>query len=364
MDQQAPEKLVVTATEVQAVEISPVPGEMKTKLPKAIPLWARFVLLPLVLVLPILCIVSAVLRVALRNVQPRKREAWANYLNSLLIASGLLSVVATVLIFSYSPLPPEAISAGMADLDARVGFPTLPTADKIDGVELSQTMKPLVMVASPAQKRWFHDFDSASGMIGAAMLLHADSTGYLFATAKHVADGLGWSKEKQNVRVLLSSGVGTWGAATVIARHHDADVALLWVPRRSGHGNFDQPLAAEGSAKPGEGVYVIGHPEGLYYTVTNGIISRLDSEILQISAPVSPGNSGGPVYDDHGELLGVVSYKVDKSFAPNAENLNFAVSANLLRHVEGWDFRGEGRTHLESYLQALNLQHASTNTGK
>jgi S1-C subfamily serine protease len=360
VSQQAPEKLVVTATEVEAVQVSAVPGEMKTKLPAAIPIWARLVLMPLVLVLPILCIVSAVLRVALRNVQPRRREAWAHYLNSLLIASGLLSVVATVMLFSYSPVPPDAISGGMADLDARVGFPTLPSADKFDGMQLSETMKPLVMVASPAQKRWFHNFDSASGMIGAAMLLHADSTGYLFATAKHVADGMGWGKDKQNVRVLLSSGVGTWGSATVIARHHDADVALLWVPRRSGHGDFNQPLATDGSAKPGETVYVIGHPEGLYYTVTNGIISRLDNEILQISAPVSPGNSGGPVYDDRGELLGVVSYKVDKSLAPNAENLNFAVNADLLRHTEGWDFRTDGRGHLESYLHALEATNPKT----
>jgi hypothetical protein len=276
----------------------------------------------------------------------------------------LLSAVATVLIFSYSPLPPDAISAGLADMDARVGFPTLPTANKIDGVELSDTMKPLVMVASPAQKRWFQNFDSASGMIGAAMLLHADSSGYLFATAKHVADGLGWSKDSQKVRVLLSSGVGTWGAATVIARHRDADIALLWAPRHSGHGDFNQPIAADGSAKPGESVYVIGHPEGFYYTVTNGIISRMDGEILQISAPVSPGNSGGPVYDDRGELLGIVSYKLDKSFAPNAENLNFAVNANLLRHMDRWDFRGDGRVHLQSYVQSLDSSKDSSTTGK
>jgi len=191
VDQQAPEKVVVTPTEVQAVQISTVPGEMKTKLPAAIPIWARLVLMPLVLVLPLLCIVSVVLRTALRNVQPRRREAWAHYLNSLLVTSGLLSVAAAVLIFSYSPLPPDAISAGMADLDARIGFPSLPSADKFDGIQLSETMKPLVMVASPAQKRWFRNFDSASGMIGAAMLLHADSTGYLFATAKDVVDGLG-----------------------------------------------------------------------------------------------------------------------------------------------------------------------------
>jgi hypothetical protein len=80
--------------------------------------------------------------------------------------------------------------------------------------------------------------------------------------------------------------------------------------------------------------------------------------MLQISAPVSPGNSGGPVYDEQGNLVGVVSSTLDKSAQPNAENLNFAVAAKALLREAGWDFAQGGRERFQEYLQA------SRNTGK
>jgi hypothetical protein len=74
--------------------------------------------------------------------------------------------------------------------------------------------------------------------------------------------------------------------------------------------------------------------------------------VLQISAPVSPGNSGGPVYDEQGNLVGVVSSTFDKGLAPNAENLNFAVAAKALLHELGWEFTPEGRHRFQEYLHA------------
>jgi S1-C subfamily serine protease len=101
---------------------------------------------------------------------------------------------------------------------------------------------------------------------------------------------------------------------------------------------------------------VIGHPEGLKYTLSTGIISRMDNSTLQISAPVSPGNSGGPVYDQQGNLLGVVSSTLDKSYQPNAENLNFAVSAQALLKDSDWEFSKDGKEYLELYLKKLSEQ--------
>ena len=58
-------------------------------------------------------------------------------------------------------------------------------------------------------------------------------------------------------------------------------------------------------------MFVIGHPEGLRFTLSTGIISQI-LRTIQISAPVSPGNSGGPVFDDKGELVAIVTSMVDK----------------------------------------------------
>ncbi|HEX4604880.1 MAG TPA: S1C family serine protease, partial [Candidatus Angelobacter sp.] len=58
---------------------------------------------------------------------------------------------------------------------------------------------------------------------------------------------------------------------------------------------------------------------------------------LQVSAPISPGNSGGPVYDELGNLLGIVTSKVARSMEPDAENLNFAISTDALLHEADWE---------------------------
>lgn len=68
----------------------------------------------------------------------------------------------------------------------------------------------------------------------------------------------------------------------------------------------------------GQQVVVIGHPLGLVYSIVDGVVSSPERDMgpfdemvwFQISAPVSPGNSGGPVLNRWGELLGVVSFRL------------------------------------------------------
>jgi S1-C subfamily serine protease len=179
-----------------------------------------------------------------------------------------------------------------------------------------------------------------SGMLGAAMILQADSHGYLLATARHVADGEDWRSRHGAQKVMVSDGMNGWAAAQVLARHKQLDIALLWLERREGQADFRQPIASYKSVQTGEKIYVIGHPEGLNFSVSNGIVSRMPgNDVLQISAPVSPGNSGGPVYDEYGNLLGVVTSKVARSVEPEAENLNFAISTEALMHQSDWELQ-------------------------
>jgi hypothetical protein len=86
----------------------------------------------------------------------------------------------------------------------------------------------------------------------------------------------------------------------------------------------------------------------------------MENSTLQISAPVSPGNSGGPVYDQQGNLLGVVSSTLDKSYQPNAENLNFAVSAQALLREGDWEFSKDGKEYLQDYLKKLAQKQDTT----
>jgi S1-C subfamily serine protease len=332
--------IVITTQEVAKAQI-PVQSapEVRPKTPNPVSLWVRLALAPLALVLPLLCLVALILRVSVRGQAPRVRQTWSSYLLTLLIVSGFFSTVLAIFLFSVPMVQtPDAISSALADLDERNNFPTLPSGRVMSSVELSSTLKPLVLMASPAAKRWFQQSYETSGLLGAALILHADSHGYLLATARHVADGEGWRSQHGAQKVMVSVGMNGWASAQVVGRHRRLDVALLWLERRSGDADFTQPVATYGSVQTGEKIFVIGHPEGLNFSVSNGIVSRTPgNDMLQISAPVSPGNSGGPVYDEHGNLLGIVTSKVARAVDPEEENLNFAISTDALLHESDWE---------------------------
>lgn len=87
-----------------------------------------------------------------------------------------------------------------------------------------------------------------------------------------------------------------------------------------------------GKLNVGEKVYVISSPKGLENTISEGILSgirEIDTEkkILQITAPVSEGSSGGPVFDKNGEVIGIATFLIKE-----AQNLNFAMPINLIKH--------------------------------
>jgi S1-C subfamily serine protease len=343
------DKIVISPNEITEIkEVLNQPAHIEPKLPPAIPWWARISVGILALCLPLLCLIAIILRVAFRGQAPRIRYAWASFLSTLLIISGFLTSAAAVVGLSLGPVP-AIVATGLSELDERTDFPTLPAAKDLSGADASSELKPLVAVISPTAQSFFSKREVLSNSFGAGMLLEANQQGYLFATARHVV-GMGAWTLKDRHRAMLSLSSGVWAGAEVVARHTSLDLVLLWVPRHSGSADFMQPIA---TPKEGESIFVIGHPEGLKYTLSTGIISRMENSTLQISAPVGPGNSGGPVYDQQGNLLGVVSSTLDKSYQPNAENLNFAVSAQAFLKENGWEFAKNGKLRLEEYLNHL-----------
>jgi len=223
----------------------------------------------------------------------------------------------------------------------------------MSAVEIAAATKPLVFIVTP-DSFGPPDADSLeTAAIGAGTLLSADDDGYLVATNRHVVDERGLLSLRRNSdRVLVVSSEGSYADAQVVGRHRSLDLALLWVARHGGHAAFRQPVSAFRNIPVGDPVFVVGHPQRLFFTLSNGLVSRLDGrDLLQLSAPISPGNSGGPVYDSQGLLLGIVTYKVDKQLSPNAENLNFATRADAFLSDEGWDFYNQGSARLKRFLE-------------
>lgn len=87
-----------------------------------------------------------------------------------------------------------------------------------------------------------------------------------------------------------------------------------------------------GSIAPGQKILVLGSPKGLPATISDGIISGIrdfeGTHLLQITAPISPGSSGGPVLNFNGELIGISVGQFEEG-----QNLNFAIPSSVLEKV-------------------------------
>ena len=129
----------------------------------------------------------------------------------------------------------------------------------------------------------------------------------------------------------------------VVSSDANNDLALLQAPSTVTFKDFAR--IRDRSFHSGDSVVAIGFPyHGLLtsdFTVTTGIVSSLsgmrnDTRFLQISAPVQPGNSGGPLFDTTGQIVGVVTAKIPVLRIAAAtgnipENINFAIKTGALR---------------------------------
>jgi hypothetical protein len=104
------------------------------------------------------------------------------------------------------------------------------------------------------------------------------------------------------------------------------DLAVLSVPSLSAP---SLPIGDSTKLAVGDTVYAVGNPRGLEGTFSQGIVSsirHIDSQIiLQITAPISPGSSGGPILNERGEVVGVAVATFE-----DGQNLNFAIPASYL----------------------------------
>jgi S1-C subfamily serine protease len=115
------------------------------------------------------------------------------------------------------------------------------------------------------------------------------------------------------------------------------DLAVLRFPAyKDGWKNITDPdlffeqlfLATDSSlVQEGDRVIVVGNPEGLRGTAAEGIVSsvRMRGALFQISAPVSEGSSGSPVFNEGGYVIGIATMSAKKG-----QNLNFAIASNVI----------------------------------
>ncbi|MEX2111787.1 MAG: transglutaminase family protein [Pirellulales bacterium] len=159
--------------------------------------------------------------------------------------------------------------------------------------------------------------DGSRDNVGTGFIISPDG---LIATNFHVAG------EGRAVRVQLADGRG-FDVAAVEAFHRQHDLAILRIDAK------DLPALELGDTdlvKQGQRVVALGNPAGLRHSVVSGVVSavrEMDGRpMIQVAIPIEPGNSGGPLVDLQGRVLGILTMK-----SLVTPNLGFAVSINLLK---------------------------------
>jgi serine protease Do len=148
----------------------------------------------------------------------------------------------------------------------------------------------------------------------------------LIVTNNHVVDGV------DRVQVVLSD--GTQVDATIVGQDPQTDLALIRIERVEGLEPL--PLGDSDEILPGDWVVAIGNPFGLDHTVTVGIVSAKNRDIghgsyddyIQTDAAMNPGNSGGPLLNMRGEVVGI-----NAAINPEANTIGFAIPINLAKEI-------------------------------
>lgn len=177
-----------------------------------------------------------------------------------------------------------------------------------------ESIPKLVKRVQPAVVTIF-TFDKSGKPTGQGSGFFVDKQGLLI-TNRHVLEGA--------AHALVETQLGErYQVSMVIAESRNADIILL---KLASSNRLFPSLKITGLVpEVGEKVVVIGSPLGLEQTVSDGVVSAVRNipsfgEILQISAPISQGSSGGPVVNLKGKVIGVATFQL-----MGGQNLNFAI---------------------------------------
>ncbi len=159
-----------------------------------------------------------------------------------------------------------------------------------------------------------------------------DSRGYML-TNYHIIESEVSPKYEgfSRLYVLPHNSESTKIPAKVVGWDPVLDLALLKTEIKP---DYVFPVDPTVTYRPGDVIYAIGSPGGLKNTVTSGIVSAIGRKFLQIGTtlqvdvPVNPGNSGGPLIDAQGRLIGVVFAGIEQF-----EGINFAIPTKWVVHV-------------------------------
>ena len=232
------------------------------------------------------------------------------------------------------PLEDEIDGGVATDVDAAAGNTddggTVPDASVADAGAADADTEHEAPTASSEDLTPAELFERWSGSVVSVRVGSGGGTGFIIdadgtiATNQHVTNGAA------AIQVKLVD--GTWATRVeLLYENEEVDIALLKIEADA---DLHPVVLGEADAvQVGERAISIGNPLGLDHTVTDGLVSARrmigGRRMIQMSTPISPGNSGGPLFNLRGEVIGVSTANIGGMFM-RAQNLNLAIPVDVL----------------------------------
>lgn len=162
---------------------------------------------------------------------------------------------------------------------------------------------------------------------GSGMIVESNSSASYILTNAHVIEGF------SKVSVTLSD--GDLNEAIVVGRNEKLDLALLKIDQ----GSLSKvQFGDSGSLSQGDNVFALGYPFGIKgdASFTAGVVSRIWNDYIEMSVQIHPGNSGGPLINQYGQIIGIntLSYSTKQIKGVQVgETLKFAIPINIAKNI-------------------------------
>ena len=276
----------------------------------------------------------------MRNGMPRERKRWlGSFIRAacLVIVCSVFSAAAAYTIMDYR------FERGDFAVTNQVVLGGSPSEIRHDG-NLTSTVGKLTSEISAqdiydmARKQVVGIVTEAPGLFGAAEspggVSPVSGSGFIISTEGYILTNYHVIElaHANNLAISVVLNDGSSYEAEVVGFEQSNDVAVIKI---NASGLTPALIGNSDNIRVGQTIYAVGNPFGdLVYTMTDGIVSALDRVVsvegksigtFQFSAAVNRGNSGGPIYNTEGEVLGIVTAKVVRG---NVEGIGFAIPIN------------------------------------
>ena len=175
---------------------------------------------------------------------------------------------------------------------------------------------------------------------------NATGTGFMFSSSDYVITSYHVVHGSKSISVRFTNGEQI--DATIAVKDTNNDIAILKLSKSPTSRQNIITLGDSTSVKTGDRVFtygfplvdLLGHQEPRY---SEGFINSLsgmsnDPRLFQVSIPIQPGNSGGPIFNEKGELIGIATSSIDsvqtqKVFGATPQNVNFAIKSSYINSL-------------------------------